>query len=150
VAGATVQLDGSGTDTAGLTVSYLWVQTAGPDAILSDSTAQNPTFVAPTVSANTELIFELRVSVGTFTSVDTVTIHVSPSTPTTPGGTDETPTDDNDGTGDTGGTDQTGGTTSQTPAEPVPLSDILSQPLAGAAILLLILLALFLLWFLWV
>ncbi len=72
-----VQLAGGGTDPEGQNLQYTWVQTGGPPVELSDPHAVNPTFTAPNVSAPTPITFELHVSDGQHTSVDTVTIHVA-------------------------------------------------------------------------
>jgi len=76
-AGAHVQLTGSAIDPTGLGVSYLWVQISGPPVVLSSHTVANPTFTAPTRAVATRLEFELRVTAGQFTSIDTVMIHVA-------------------------------------------------------------------------
>ncbi|MBN1359296.1 MAG: hypothetical protein JW993_01835 [Sedimentisphaerales bacterium] len=62
VAGHTVQLDGSAsTDPDGDPLSYQWIQIGGPVVTLSDATARNPTFVAPQVTRQTVLVFQLVV-----------------------------------------------------------------------------------------
>ncbi len=71
-----VQLGGSGTDPEGQELTYQWVQTSGPKVMLSDPTSANPTFEAPERLSNTDITFELRVSDGENTSVDTVTVTV--------------------------------------------------------------------------
>lgn len=61
--GATVLLSGStSTDVDGSIVSYLWTQVSGPSVILSDSTAVNTNFVAPSVSSNSTAEFQLKVT----------------------------------------------------------------------------------------
>ncbi len=74
--GATVQLAGNATDPEGQGLTYHWVQTSGPAVTLSNPAAANPTFVAPDVDSSTPIRFELRVSDGTSTSVDTVDVMV--------------------------------------------------------------------------
>ncbi|MCY4491777.1 MAG: PKD domain-containing protein, partial [Thaumarchaeota archaeon] len=73
--GTLVTLNGSGSDPDGDTISYSWVKTAGPSVMLSSTTAQNPTFTAPS-SAGT-ITFTLTVSDGTHSTTDTVTITVT-------------------------------------------------------------------------
>ena len=74
--GDVVTLAGSGTDQEGQSLTYRWVQTSGPAVVLSDATAQAPTFEAPEEVANTNITFELHVSDGTNESVDSVTVEV--------------------------------------------------------------------------
>jgi hypothetical protein len=84
--GDAVTLTGAGADVENADVTYEWVQVAGPKVILSDPHAATPTFTAPDVNADEEVRFELRVSDGTITSVDTVavTIIAAPQAPTEP------------------------------------------------------------------
>ena len=57
--------------------TYAWTQTGGTDVTLSDATAQNPTFTAP--SFRTDLEFSLTVNDGTNPSApDTVSVAVRP------------------------------------------------------------------------
>jgi hypothetical protein len=84
--GATVTLNGSGTDPEGAPISYDWAQTLGPAVLTVDNIA-NPSFVAPSgASANVTLTFELVVSDGAYSSApSTVTITVlAPSAPPPP------------------------------------------------------------------
>ncbi len=76
--GATVTLDGSGSSTtrSGATLTYAWTQTAGATVPLSSTTAQAPTFTAPTVRTN--LVFSLVVNDGADSPADTVTVRVRP------------------------------------------------------------------------
>lgn len=65
VPGAAVQLDGSGSFDPGdstPSLSYAWVQTAGPKVTLSSPTAAKPTFTAP--ASPTALAFSLKVKNG--------------------------------------------------------------------------------------
>ncbi len=88
---ATVTLDGSGSDAnnAGQTLTYAWTQTSGTTVTLSSTTAEMPTFTAPTLAigaADDTLIFNLTVNDGVSGSVaDTVSITVEapPNTPPT-------------------------------------------------------------------
>lgn len=76
--GSTVTLDGSSsTDLDGEITSYAWQQTAGPSVTLSDSTAAQPTFTAPSVDADTTLTFQLIVTDdGAASAADTVDVLV--------------------------------------------------------------------------
>jgi hypothetical protein len=74
--GGTVQLAGSGQDPEGRDLTYEWVQTGGPDVVLSDATAPDATFEVPELRASDEVTFELRVSDGVNTTVDTVRIEL--------------------------------------------------------------------------
>ena len=59
----TVQLDGiASSDHLNRTLPHQWTQTAGPEVTLSDFTAQNPTFTAPDVLIQRNLVFELVVT----------------------------------------------------------------------------------------
>ncbi len=77
--GATVTLDGSGSSstTSGATLTYAWTQTSGVTVTLDDSTAQMPSFTAPSVRRDLE--FSLVVNDGTNASgADTVSVAVRP------------------------------------------------------------------------
>jgi hypothetical protein len=74
--GDAVSLAGGGTDPEGQGVTYSWVQTGGPTVSLDDPSSANPTFTAPELEGNAEITFELQVSDGTNTSVDTVSVQV--------------------------------------------------------------------------
>ncbi|WP_019584198.1 hypothetical protein [Thioalkalivibrio sp. ALE16] len=64
VSGEVVNLEGSVEDPAstGGPYYYQWSQLAGPSVNLSGSNTSNPSFIAPTVTEEEELVFELRVS----------------------------------------------------------------------------------------
>jgi len=82
-AGDTVQLTGQASDPQALPLIYRWIQMTGTNVELSDNTLTNPTFTAPSVSTDTDIQFEFRVSNGTDISADTVTITVNATTDTT-------------------------------------------------------------------
>jgi len=72
--GTTVTLNGTqSTDPEGDTLSYSWVRTSGPAAIITNADTATPTFT-PTVAGT--YVFTLTVSDGTNTATDTVTITV--------------------------------------------------------------------------
>jgi len=76
----TVTLDGSNsTDPESGVISYLWTQTGGPSATLSDYTAMQPTFVSPPVDiTGTILTFNLTVEdTGGLQTGDTVSVTVN-------------------------------------------------------------------------
>ena len=99
-AGATVQLDGSGSYDPGTNPSYKWTQTAGPAVTLSSSTAVKPTFTAP--SSATTVTFQLVVSDGSTSSgPSTVNITVNPAVPNIAPQATVTASSDNPGTGQT-------------------------------------------------
>lgn len=66
-------------DPDGDPLSFSWNQTAGPSVSLSNSTSSSPTFTAPEVTEMETLTFELTVSDGNQSSVDSVNIHVNPA-----------------------------------------------------------------------
>jgi hypothetical protein len=60
--GETGSLDGSNSsDADGDTLSYYWVQTAGPEITLADSRSSSLTLVAPSVAQPTQISFQLTV-----------------------------------------------------------------------------------------
>ena len=66
---ATVTLNGSAsTDADGDTLTYAWTQLPGSTVTLSDPTAEQPTFTAPNLKANEDLMFSLVVNDGTVDS----------------------------------------------------------------------------------
>lgn len=82
--GELVQLDSSQSyDPDNDPLAYQWTQTAGQAVALSNSTTANPTFTAPSVTVQTYLIFELKVTANTLSSTDTVQITVQPPPDTT-------------------------------------------------------------------
>jgi hypothetical protein len=76
--GAPVSLDGTGSsDPDGTIASYAWTQTSGPAVTLTGADTATPSFTAPQVAANTDLVFQLQVTDNEgATGTDSVTIHV--------------------------------------------------------------------------
>lgn len=75
--GATVTLDGSGSsDPDRDTLSYAWTQTGGPSVTLTGASTASPTFTAPQVTADTNLVLRLTVSDGSLSATDTITVTV--------------------------------------------------------------------------
>ena len=89
---ALVTLDGSTSydPDSDLPLTYLWTQTNGTAVTLSDTTASNPTFTAP--SDPEILIFSLAVtdSLGLASAADEVSITVENQTPVADAGEDQT------------------------------------------------------------
>jgi hypothetical protein len=80
VSGSVVTLDGSGSsDSDGVINSYNWEQLSGTAVLLSDTTAQKPTFTAPNAAAGSVLTLTFRLRVyddEMLSGVDTVSITV--------------------------------------------------------------------------
>jgi hypothetical protein len=77
--GLVVILNGTGSiDADGDTLTYSWIQTAGPEVLLDSPDTQNPSFIAPQVinATNITLEFDLIVDDGFTNSTDSVTIIV--------------------------------------------------------------------------
>jgi MYXO-CTERM domain-containing protein len=90
---ATVTLNGTATDADGDALTLSWVQTAGPQVELSNPNISGPNFVAPPVSANTVLTFQLTANDGQGFATDTVSITVRNAVnvaPTADAGPDQT------------------------------------------------------------
>ena len=99
-AGETGTLNASGEDPEGKAVLFNWTQVSGPSVEIDDATSSTATFGAPSVTEDTELVFQVEVTDGTSTSLDTVTVQVNSSTGSETG----------DPSGNSGG--ETGGETS--------------------------------------
>ena len=81
--GDTISLSAaSSSDSDGSITSYLWQRTDGPNVDLDNPTSATPTFAAPAVSSNTDLIFQLQVTDddgATATTTITITINNAPT-----------------------------------------------------------------------
>jgi PKD repeat protein len=88
-AGALVMLDGTGSVVSpSQPASYLWQEVSGAGVVLGDPYSAASVFTAPDVSAGTlALVFELRVTAGSVSAVDTVAVYVVPSWPPVDGST---------------------------------------------------------------
>jgi hypothetical protein len=76
----TVDLDGTGSaDPDGQILEYSWVQTGGPDVVLTGANTAEPSFASPDVDpgATVALTFELTVNDGVDTATDTVVVNVA-------------------------------------------------------------------------
>lgn len=74
--GQFAHLSGVGLDPEGQGLSYEWIQVSGPEVQLDDPSAAEASFLTPNEVRNTDIVFELHVSDGVNTSVDTITITV--------------------------------------------------------------------------
>ena len=75
--GAAVTLDATVSDADGDALTLTWSQTSGTAVTLSSSSAEDPTFTAPTVGADETLVFNLSVTDGTSTVSDSVSVAIA-------------------------------------------------------------------------
>ncbi len=72
-----VTLNGTATDDVPVGLTMSWLQTAGIPVVISDPSAEDPTFLAPAVDADTTLTFRFSVTDGDgLTANDTVDVRV--------------------------------------------------------------------------
>ncbi len=74
---ATGTLSAVATDRNGDALSYGWTQLSGPTATLSGTNTATLTFTPGSISADTQLVFELAVSDGSATTKETVQVQVT-------------------------------------------------------------------------
>ena len=75
--GDSVALDASNSsDSDGDQLGYTWIQTAGPDAGLSQSDGETTAFTAPDVDTDSTITFQVSVSDGEDSDTDTVNVTV--------------------------------------------------------------------------
>ncbi|NWG72704.1 MAG: hypothetical protein HXY23_14025, partial [Parvularculaceae bacterium] len=121
--GSVIQLRAAAADVESQALTYEWVQTGGPTVTLNDVHAPNPTFVAPKKVLNEPITFELRVSDGTNTSVDTVAVQVVNETK---------PARESNDTGSTGQNNER--VAQQTDRDEVKLAALSEQPAADNSV----------------
>jgi hypothetical protein len=79
-----VSLHATGTDPDGDNLAFRWTQKAGPEAPLTGSDTADASFVAPSVSAVTQLVFQVRVEDGRGGyDTDSCAVTVYPVSPNT-------------------------------------------------------------------
>lgn len=78
-AGTTVTLNGSATGGDGTSsFTYHWSQDAGPSVLLADAATESATFVAPTLTEATTVVFTLKVAQGSESDFDEIIVRVEP------------------------------------------------------------------------
>ncbi len=82
--GATFTLIGFGSDAEGQALTYLWTQTAGSTATLSNAIASITVATAPSVSTTETLTFQFAVSDGQTTVVKTINVQLLAAPANTP------------------------------------------------------------------
>ena len=72
----TYTLHGAGSDPEGTAVTFTWTQISGPPVELDDPHAASPSFTAPNLVGDSDVVFQLAVSDGVNTTLDTVTVTI--------------------------------------------------------------------------
>jgi uncharacterized protein (TIGR03382 family) len=73
---AQVTLSGFSYDLEGNALTYAWTRVSGPAVTLTNANTLTPSFTAPEVTTNTNLVLRLTVSDGTASASDTLTVTV--------------------------------------------------------------------------
>ncbi|MFP2906894.1 myxosortase-dependent M36 family metallopeptidase [Pyxidicoccus sp. 3LFB2] len=73
---AQVSITGNAFDVDGQALTYAWTRVSGPAVTLTNANTLSPSFTAPEVTADTNLVLRLTVSDGTATATDTVTVRI--------------------------------------------------------------------------
>ncbi|MEO1619056.1 MAG: tandem-95 repeat protein, partial [Planctomycetota bacterium] len=91
-------LSATSADPEGTSVSHRWTQLEGPAVAIRSPNSSEASFLAPRVAESSTLVFQVEVSDGHSTSIDTVSITVDPAETSVPS------SGDGDSTGDGGST----------------------------------------------
>ncbi|MEI7658278.1 MAG: hypothetical protein WCK33_09465, partial [Phycisphaerae bacterium] len=75
--GEVVSLAATASDPEDRPLSYTWIQRSGPPVSLLNANTATPSFVAPNLANDAVLVFEVAVSDGTTTVIDTVSVAVA-------------------------------------------------------------------------
>ncbi|WP_163988535.1 myxosortase-dependent M36 family metallopeptidase [Pyxidicoccus caerfyrddinensis] len=73
---APVTLSGNGFDADGQALTYTWARVSGPLVTLTNGNTLTPSFTAPDVTVDTDLVLRLSATDGTTTATDTVTVRI--------------------------------------------------------------------------
>ena len=81
-AAESVSLSATAQDPENQTLTYNWTQLSGPDVTLTDPTSATPSFATPAGNTGEVMVFQIAVSDGTNTTLDTVSIAIENTAPT--------------------------------------------------------------------